>query len=103
MADVTAQLVDASGDFLVALRSNEGFQQDLYDRLVGVLRDCAREWREADVVSKLAADVLVSIVPASWAAAESYAEPERQRIMAASFALYELVGECVYADHQFGS
>lgn len=95
MTDVTNRLADAWGDYIVALRSNEGFQEDLYDRLAGALRECAAEWQDADSIPKLAANVLVDIVSVSQSAAGAYDEPVRKRIMDASFELYDLVNDCV--------
>lgn len=95
MTDVTNRLAETWADYVVALRSNEGFQEDLYNALVQALRDCAHEWRHADSIPKLAANVLADIVPLSQAAAGAYAEPTRKRIMDASFELYDLITECV--------
>lgn len=95
MADVTDRLVSAASDFLVALRSNQGFQDDLYEALASSLRDCTSEWRGVDSIPRLATTVLVEIVPAAQAVADSYDEPVRQRIMDASFELYDLIIECV--------
>ena len=97
MTGMADRLMDAWGDYIVALRSNEGFKEDLYDRLVSVLRDCAPEWRDAEAIPKLAVNVLVDIVSVSQAAADSYPEPVRQRIYDASFELYDLIIECVGA------
>jgi len=97
MTGIADRLMDAWGDYIVALRSNEGFKEDLYDRLVSVLRDCAPEWRDAEAIPKLAVNVLVDIVSVSQAVAESYSEPVRQRVYEASFELYDLIVECVGA------
>jgi len=92
--DLSTRLAAAWGDFIVALRSNEGFQDDLYTALVRVLRDCAPGWWQVHAIPKLGANILVEIVPATQAAAEAYAEPVRTRVLDASFELYDLVIEC---------
>ena len=94
MSDLSTRLADAWGEFIVALRSNEGFRADPYAALVGVLRDCAPGWWQVDAIPKSGANVLVEIVPATQAAAEAYDEPVRTRVLDASFELYDLVVEC---------
>lgn len=95
MAGATDRLVEAWDDYIVPLRSNEGFQEERYEALAAALRNCASEWRDAESIPRLAANVLVDVVPLSQAAAEAYEEPVRQQIMDASFTLYDLVIECV--------
>lgn len=95
VSGVAQRLEQASGDFLVALRSNDGFSQELYDELADALRACASAWQDEDSIPRLGANVLVDIVPATQAAADAYPEPVRQRVYDASFALYDLVAECV--------
>ncbi|WP_424187902.1 hypothetical protein ACOBQX_08585 [Actinokineospora sp. G85] len=95
MSDAVDRLLDAWGDYIVALRSNEGFKEDLYDRLFSVLRECEREWRDTEAIPKPGVNVLVDIVSVSQAVADSYPEPVRQRIYDASFELYDQIIECV--------
>jgi hypothetical protein len=98
MSAEAERLEQASGDFLVALRSNDGFLRPLYDRLADALRECAAAWRGQDRIPRLGANVLVDIVPATQAAADAYPEPVRQQIYDASFELADLVAECVALD-----
>jgi hypothetical protein len=92
---VTARLEEATVDFLVALRSKDGFQQDLYNRLVDVLRECVPVWQDADSIPRSVVSLLVEIVPSAQASADLYPEPVRQRILDASFELYDLIMEGV--------
>lgn len=96
--DEAERLEVASGDFIVALRSNDGFREDLYGRLVAVLQECARAWQGADCIPRLAVNVLVDIVPAVQGSAEAYPEPVRQQIYDSSFTLVDLIQECVAID-----
>jgi hypothetical protein len=88
-------LLDAGSAFLVALHSNEGFQQDLYDALVNALQNCTTAWRGLDCIPRDAVGVLVDIAIVTESMAHAYAEPERQRILEAGFHLYGHVNECV--------
>ncbi|MEU3625158.1 hypothetical protein [Amycolatopsis coloradensis] len=95
MAGITDRLAESWDDFIVALRSNEGFQKAYYEKLVEVLREAAREWSNADAIPRLAANVLVDIVPVTQSAADAYKEPVRQQIYDAGHELYDLVIDCV--------
>lgn len=98
MAAEAERLADAFSAFAVALRSNEGFQPELYERVVAVLRDCADAWGGAEAIPRLAVNILVDIVPVTQSAAEAYPQPTRQQILDASFKLYDLIMECVAVD-----
>ncbi|RZS45166.1 hypothetical protein EV193_1011053 [Herbihabitans rhizosphaerae] len=91
---IVERLVDAAGWFVVALRTNEGFQQALYDELADTLRTCAVAWSGADSIPRQAVNVMVDPVPATHAAAEAYPEPQRQRIYDAGYELHDLLTEC---------
>jgi hypothetical protein len=95
VGDVEQRLAQVSGDFLVALRMNEGFKVELYDSLTSVLVECEVEWRNESCIPRLAVNVLVDLVVAIQGAAELYPEPTRQQIYDASFQLGDLVGEAV--------
>ncbi|WP_153031051.1 hypothetical protein [Amycolatopsis sp. YIM 10] len=95
MSTETERLETASGDFLVALRANEGFQQDLYDALTAALRDCATAWEGADTLPRAAVGVLVDLVPATQGAAEAYPEPVKQQVYDASYELHDLITDAV--------
>lgn len=58
---VVEDLVEAATDLVVSLRSNEGFDEALYDRLVGMLRRCADAWRDSDHIPRKAVNALVDL------------------------------------------
>ncbi|WP_054054487.1 hypothetical protein [Alloactinosynnema sp. L-07] len=98
MKDAAEWLARTSADFVVALRSNEGFRRDLFERLVSALEDCAVEWAGRDCIPRLAANVLVELVVSVQAAADAYEGPLRQEILDASYELFDLVVACVGVD-----
>ena len=95
MTDEAKRLVSASGDFVAALRANEGLRDDLYQKLVDVLQDCAQAWEQSDLLPRLAVNVLVDTVPAVQAAADLYEQPVRQQIYDCSFNLFDLISDAV--------
>jgi hypothetical protein len=95
---VEQRLAQASGDFLVALRMNDGFQSNLYDALTSVLSECAVQWQSEDCIPRLAVNVMVDLVIATQGAAELYPEPVRQQVYDASFHFNDLIGEAVGID-----
>jgi hypothetical protein len=78
---IVDDLVDAVTDFVVSLRSNEGFDEVRYDRLVWMLRRCADAWRDSDRIPRKAVNALVDLQPAATAAADAYRPEERDRIL----------------------
>jgi hypothetical protein len=74
-------LVDAELAFTLPLRSREGFDEDLYQRLVEALTLCATAWRETDCIHRRAVNVLVDLQPVMLAAAEAYGPATRSRII----------------------
>ncbi len=80
-ARIVDELVEAATDFVVSLRSNEGFNEEQYDRLVVMLRRCADAWRESDQIPRKAVNALVDLQPAAIAAADAYGPAERDLIL----------------------
>jgi hypothetical protein len=65
VGNVEYRLAEASGDFLVALRMNEGFKDDLYKSLTSILAECEIEWWHKNCIPRLAVNVLVDLVVAT--------------------------------------
>lgn len=92
-----ATLLAASEAFDVPLRLGEGFDEQRFAHLCQALRACAQEWAEAEVIPKVAANVLVDLFPAieSCSYLPFYHGEEAQRIRDAAQTLGDLVRECV--------
>jgi hypothetical protein len=92
---VVDDLVDAALAFTLALRSREGFNDELYGKLVDALTRCAQEWRDEECIPRLAVNVLVDVQPVMLASAEFYERDLRSHIMEEAIRIGDVVRDAV--------
>jgi hypothetical protein len=92
---VVDELVEATLAFTLALRSRQGFSEDLYERVVRALARCAEDWREIDCIPRHAVNVLVDLQPIMLATADLYEPNLRDRIVDAAIHIGDLTREAV--------
>lgn len=95
MDEVVARLADAWEKFDVPLRMHEGFNEESFVKLKGVLKECSESWATLDSIPRLAVNILVDIFPATEGNADLYEKVISEKIVQMAFELQELVGECV--------
>jgi hypothetical protein len=92
---VVDDLVDVALAFTLALRSRDGFNDELYEKLIGALTRCAQQWRDRECIPRLAVNVLVDLQPLMLASAELYEPNLRSRIMQEAIRVGDFVRETV--------
>jgi hypothetical protein len=90
-----SELLSAWEQFDLGLHLREGMSESAYDRLRAALLACANAWGDLPAIPRLGANVLVDMFPATEANAELYDGEVRDRILAISFEIQDLVRECV--------
>jgi allophanate hydrolase subunit 1 len=101
MSSEVDKLLEAWDAFIIPLRMREGYDESKLNALSGALHDCARVWREADHLPKIAVNVLVDIVPTVESIAYAYDDdPTAQHIRDAQAVLQEAIWECVAIKEQ---
>lgn len=92
MDSVTASELSASiGNFLIPLRTGEGFSVEHYDALCKALRDFGTEWASSDVIPKAIASACIDLLVVVESSQELYHGDERKRIAGAGGTLFDLV------------
>ena len=98
-ADIAEVLIEAATDFLVELRTFEGFDTKKFERLCEVLRQFREAWREYEYVPKDAVNVMLDLFPVPWAVADHYANRNKgadpQGILDAGITLNSLAKDCM--------
>jgi len=93
---LASELVVAAIDFLDPLRAGTGVDEDALGKLCEMLRLCAQEWRDADVIPREAANLFVDLVPGIHATLWLYQDTgERNSITQAADTIQNLVRACV--------
>jgi hypothetical protein len=92
---VAKELMEAWGEFIVALRLGDGYCDDKFLRLRAAMESVRDAWQDAEVVRKDAASVLVEMFSSVDAAGHLYKGEEADQIRAAAEDLQELASACV--------
>lgn len=85
---------EGDSGFLFMLSTGKGFDQRKFDHLCMVLEECADAWKDSEVLHKMAAYILESLVPSMIDLANSSDESENQKIRNASSKVSDLVQKC---------
>ncbi|HEY6332621.1 MAG TPA: hypothetical protein VI756_25080 [Blastocatellia bacterium] len=67
-------MVKAANEFLVSLRLLKGFDQEKFERLCQVLRQCKDVWRDREDIPKAAVVIMLDLFPVTSSLADRYAE-----------------------------
>lgn len=92
----TRRLNEATSAFLVPLRMGHGFDDHLFAKLCAALAAFAQDWEDADMIPKLAANVLEGLVFDIDSQSYQYKEDQQRRIQHAAAEVHTLVGKCVW-------
>ena len=98
-SEATEALIGAAIEFLVPLRTFEGFDQGKFERLCEVLKQCKKAWEDSEYVPKQAAFIMLDLFPIPWAVADHYANRDKgadpETIIVAAGTLNSLAQDCM--------
>ena len=98
-SDATEALFEAAIEFLVPLRTFEGFDQGKFERLCEVLKQCKKAWEDSEYVPKQAAFIMLELFPIPCAVARYYANRNKgadpETIINAAATLNSLAQDCM--------
>jgi HEPN domain-containing protein len=82
----------AFAEFLKPLHTMEGFDEQKFERLCYVLKDCQKEWENFESIPKLAVKILLNMYPAIEMRSNWYNEEDASRIRKAAWKIVSLIG-----------